>query len=133
MVRNEEELKEYLKFTKVAYIQEYLPHSRDLRVVLINFQPLIAYWRIRSEGDFRTNLSQGGTISFEQVPGVGVQVARDSALKCKFNDVGIDLINSQNRWYVIEANMKYGRKGLRMKGLDLKQIMRGKLLTGELF
>ena len=33
---------------------------------------------------------------------------------------------------IIEANMKYGRKGLRMKGLDLKEILRTKLLAGEL-
>ncbi|MBW1869244.1 MAG: RimK family alpha-L-glutamate ligase, partial [Deltaproteobacteria bacterium] len=55
------------------------------------------------------------------------------ARKCKLNDVGIDLINFQDRWYVIEANMKYGRQGLKMKGLDLKEILRKKLLSGELF
>jgi len=33
---------------------------------------------------------------------------------------------------VIEANMEYGRKGLRMKGMNLKQILREKLLAGEL-
>jgi ribosomal protein S6--L-glutamate ligase len=47
--------------------------------------------------------------------------------------VGLDLINSQGTWYVIEANMKYGRKGLKMIGLDLKEIMRQKLLSGEIF
>jgi hypothetical protein len=45
----------------------------------------------------------------------------------------MDLINSRGTWYVIEANMKYGRKGLMMKGLDLKEIMRQKLLSGEIF
>jgi hypothetical protein len=33
---------------------------------------------------------------------------------------------------VIEANMEYGREGLRMKGMNLKQILREKLLSGEL-
>jgi len=28
--------------------------------------------------------------------------------------------------------MKYGRKGLKMRGLNLKEIIRGKLLSGEL-
>jgi len=62
-----------------------------------------------------------------------VKTAQDTSRECKLNDVGIDLINFQSRWYVIEANMKYGRKGLTMKGLDLKEILRGKLLAGELF
>jgi ribosomal protein S6--L-glutamate ligase len=53
-------------------------------------------------------------------------------LKCRFDDVGMDLIRHKNNWYVIEANMKYGRKGLKMKGLDSKQLIREKLLSGDL-
>lgn len=132
-IHNSEELKNYLGLTRIAYIQEYLPHDRDLRVVLIKYHPVLAYWRIRSPDNFRTNLSQGGKISFDDIPIEGVRLAQNSARKCKFDDVGMDLINSRGTWYVIEANMKYGRKGLMMKGLDLKEIMRQKLLSGEIF
>jgi ribosomal protein S6--L-glutamate ligase len=132
-IRNPEELQSYLRLTQVAYIQEYLPHERDLRVILINYQPTLAYWRVRGPNDFRTNLSQGGRVSFEDLPPEGIRTAQESAKKCRFNDVGLDLIQSSGRWYVIEANMKYGRKALKMKGLDLKEIMRRKLLSGELF
>ena len=132
-IHNSEELKSYLRLTSIAYIQEYLPHDRDLRVVLIKYHPVLAYWRIRSPDNFRTNLSQGGKISFDDIPIEGVRLAQNSARKCKFDDVGLDLINSRGTWSVIEANMKYGRKGLKMKGLDLKEIMRQKLLSGEIF
>ena len=132
-IENADELAAYLKLTKVAYIQEYLSHDRDLRVVLINYEPLLAYWRIGTPGNFRTNLSQGGRLNFDNIPPEGVRLARESAKNCKFNDVGMDLINCRGKWYVIEANMKYGRKGLKMKGLDLKEIMRQKLLSGKLF
>ena len=132
-IHNSEELKNYLDLTRIAYIQEYLPHDRDLRVVLIKYHPVLAYWRIRSPDNFRTNLSQGGKISFDDIPIEGVRLAQNSARKCKFDDVGMDLINSRGIWYVIEANMKYGRKGLMIKGLDLKEIMRQKLLSGEIF
>ena len=132
MIHNPEELEEYLRLTNIAYIQEYLPHARDLRVVLINYEPVLAYWRISPADDFRTNLSCGGKISFEGIPAEGVKIAEESAKKCKFDDVGIDLIRYQGTWHVIEANMKYGRKGLMMKGLDLIKIMRKKLLAGEL-
>ena len=132
-IHNSEELKSYLGLTRIAYIQEYLPHDRDLRVVLIKYHPVLAYWRIRSPDNFRTNLSQGGKISFDDIPIEGVRLAQNSARKCKFDDVGLDLINSRGTWSVIEANMKYGRKGLKMKGLDLKKIMRQKLLSGEIF
>ena len=132
-IHNSGELKSYLGLTRIAYIQEYLPHDRDLRVVLTKYHPVLAYWRIRSPDNFRTNLSQGGKISFDDIPMEGVRLAQNSARKCKFDDVGLDLINNRGTWYVIEANMKYGRKGLMMKGLDLKKIMRQKLLSGEIF
>lgn len=132
-ITRSEELGRYLALTKVAYIQEYLPHDRDLRVVLINYEPVLAYWRIRCGQEFRTNLFQGGLISFDHIPAEGVRLAQKAARACRFNDVGMDLIFCEGVWYVIEANMKYGRKGLRMKGMDLKEIMRQKLLSGELF
>lgn len=132
LIRNEDDLEKYLDLAKIAYIQEYLPHEKDLRVILVNYDPVLAYWRVRKTGNFRTNLFQGGKISFENVPLEGIAVARDAALKCRFDDVGMDLIRQNNKWYVIEANMKYGRKGLSMKGLDIKQLIRKKLLSGEL-
>lgn len=132
MINNREELEHYLSLTKVAYIQECLPHQRDLRVVLINYEPIAMYWREKAEGEFRTNLCQGGTINFQGVPAEGVKQAGTAARKCRFDDVGIDLIEIRGTWYIIEANMKYGRRGLKTKGLDLKQIMRQKLLSGEL-
>ena len=133
MIGDGEQLAAYLALTKIAYIQEYIHHDRDLRVVLINDQLVIAYWRIRAPDNFRTNLSQGGKMSFDDIPESGIKTARAAARKCKFNDVGIDLICHEGRWLVIEANMKYGRKGLKMKGLDLKKILRAKLMSGELF
>ncbi len=132
LIHNKEALEEYLSLTNIAYIQEFLHHDRDLRVVLINYQPVLAYWRISGPGDFRTNLSRGGEISFDHIPPEGVTMAQETAKKCRFNDVGLDLVRSQGKWYVIEANMKYGRKGLKMKGLDLKEILRKKLLSGEI-
>jgi ribosomal protein S6--L-glutamate ligase len=132
-IQNEDDLERYFNLTSIAYIQEYLPHDRDLRVVLIKYQPVLAYWRIKSPKDFRTNISQGGAFNFENIPLEGIKIAQDAARNCKFDDVGMDLINSRGHWFVIEANMKYGRKGLKMKGFDLKKIMRKKLLSGELF
>ncbi len=131
-INNPEELQEYLKLTKIAYVQEYLDHERDLRLVLINYQPVIAYWRVKGPDNFRANVFQGGRIDFRRIPPEGIRVAQECAKKCKFDDVGMDLIRSGGKWYVIEANMKYGRKGLKIKGLDLKEILRQKLLSGDI-
>lgn len=125
-------LEDYLALSKIAYIQEYLPHKRDLRVVLINYEPVLAYWRESPSHDFRTNVFQGGSIQFDGIPYKGIETGRRAAESCKFDDVGMDLIYFQGTWYVIEANMKYGRKGLKMKNMDLKHLLREKLVSGEL-
>jgi len=46
--------------------------------------------------------------------------------------MGLDFIQDKGKWYLIEANMKYGREGLKMRGLNLKEIIRKKMLSGEL-
>jgi ribosomal protein S6--L-glutamate ligase len=131
-IENQEQLKEYLHLTPVAYIQEYLPHDRDLRVILVNYEPVLSYWRHRAPSNFKTNLRQGGSPSFLEIPDEALSLAAETAFRCRFNDVGLDLIQCRGMWYVIEANMEYGREGLRMKGMNLKQILRDKLLSGEL-
>ena len=72
------------------------------------------------------------SINFDNIPEKALDLARKYSRKCRFNDVGLDFIKSDGRWYLIEANMKYGRKGLKMKGMNLKEIIREKLLSGEL-
>lgn len=133
MISDPKQLEEYLKLTKFAYIQEYIPHEKDLRVILINYEPVLAYWRRLQKGDFRTNLYQGGVIDFEDIPEDGLKLAMEFARKCNFNDVGLDLMESEGKWYLIEANMQYGRDGLKKKNMVLKEVIREKLLAGTLY
>jgi ribosomal protein S6--L-glutamate ligase len=127
-----EDLDEYLKITKIAYIQEYMPHEKDMRIILINYKPILAYWRKRSPKNFKTNIFQGGTITFDGIPNESLDLASEFSRKCHFNDVGLDMMRVNGKWYIIEANMKYGRKGLKMKRMNLKEIIRDMLLKGEL-
>ncbi|MFC1844872.1 RimK family alpha-L-glutamate ligase [Thermodesulfobacteriota bacterium] len=132
-ITDSDQLRKYLEKTKFAYIQEYLPHEKDLRVILINYYPVLAYWRKLSPGDFRTNLFQGGKIDFDNISQDALQLAQEFARKCNFNDVGLDLLQSNGKWYLIEANMQYGRDGLKKKNMVLKEVIREKLLAGTLF
>jgi ribosomal protein S6--L-glutamate ligase len=127
------ELQEYLQKTKIAYIQEYIPHKKDLRVILINYEPVLAYWRKRTSEDFRTNLHQGGEIDFNDIPYDIMPMVQEFARRCKFNDVGLDLLKYDGTWYLIEANMLYGREGFAKKNMILKEVIRKKLIDGTLF
>jgi ribosomal protein S6--L-glutamate ligase len=123
LIQNENDLRNYLELTSPAYIQEYLPIDRDIRVVVIGRRIVHAYWRIARSGEFRSNVSVGGRISLEAVP----EAARDLALKvarcCCWDDVGMDICEHRGCFYVLEANMKYGKQGFREAGLDYDQLM----------
>ena len=131
-ITNTEELEQYLQLTHVAYIQEYLPHDRDLRVIHCfnrRLAPRTAYWRESPPGNFKTNIFQGGIIQFENIPQEVIGMAQEMARKCRFDDVGLDFIQDHGTWYLIEANMKYGRRALKNKGMDLKAIIRDRVLS----
>lgn len=123
LIQNENDLRNYLELTSPAYIQEYLPIDRDIRVVVIGRRIVHAYWRIARSGEFRSNVSVGGRISLEAIP----EAARDLALKvarcCCWDDVGMDICEQGGCFYVLEANMKYGKQGFREAGLDYDQLM----------
>ena len=97
------------------------------------YEPVLAYWRILPKGDFRTNLFQGGVIDFDNIPRDAMELAQEFARKCNFNDVGLDLLENNGTWYLIEANMQYGREGFKKKNMVLKHVIRQKLVAGTLF
>ncbi|MBU2551746.1 MAG: RimK family alpha-L-glutamate ligase [Proteobacteria bacterium] len=118
LIRDENDWREYLKLTRTALVQEYLALERDLRVVIVAGRLLAAYWRVRPPGDFRTNLRRGGGLESDGVSEEGVAFALDTAHRARFDDVGLDVVFHEGRWLVIEANMHYGRAGLKALGLS---------------
>ncbi len=116
----------------VAYIQEYLPIDRDIRVVVIGRRVIHAYWRIAAPGEFRSNVSAGGTIRLDEVPEEAADLARTAARACGWDDVGVDICCHGGCYYVLEANMKYGREGFRAAGLDYTAIMERMIDDGEI-
>ena len=68
LITGQSDLDAYTHDRHVAYIQQYLPIDRDMRVVVIGGQVVHAYWRIAREGEFRTNVALGGRISLDPVP-----------------------------------------------------------------
>jgi ribosomal protein S6--L-glutamate ligase len=125
LIHNQEELALYLERTSVAYIQEYVPLEKDLRVILINHEVILSYWKVAPPGEFRNNLAQGASIEFSGVPEEALRFAREVTRKCNFDDVGLDLCHTPDKgWMVLEANMSYGLQGLSEKGLNIRKILR---------
>lgn len=132
LIKSRKELERYCAATHVAYIQEYLPIDRDIRIVVIGENVAHAYWRIAKEGEFRSNVAAGATVSLDSVPEQAVSLALHTARSCGWNDVGIDIVQHNGRFFVLEANMKYGKEGFRQAGIDYQLLMQTKIENGEI-
>ncbi len=132
LIRNADDLTAYLKDHGPAYIQEYLPVDRDMRIIIIGNKIRLAFWRIAASDNFKTNLSQGGIVCFDVLPREALDLALMTALKCGWNDVGIDIMMHNGLPYVLEGNMKYGTRGFHTAGIDYKKMLAALILKGEL-
>jgi len=132
LIENQKALNAYLNLTAVAYIQEYLPTGRDIRIVIVGKKVVHAYWRIAADGDFRSNVAVGGTVCLKRVPEEALELALFTATACRWNDVGIDLLPTDRGYMVLEGNMKYGKEGFRKAGIDFHRLMETLIENGEI-
>ncbi|MBI4798066.1 MAG: ATP-grasp domain-containing protein [Desulfarculus sp.] len=132
LIKGPEDLAAYLERHQPAYIQEYLPIKGDVRVVVIGFEPVCAYWRLPMPGDFRSNVARGARVEFDGVPRAAVELAVETARLANLDEVGLDVAMLEGRPYLLEFNVKYGHQGPRQAGLDVAELVARKILAGEL-
>ncbi len=87
-------------FDKVKYVPMYiqdaikLKDSGDLRVMLIGHKPVCAFWRYSGAGEWITNTSQGGSMSYDNVPMNALELAVKASKAAKAEywacDIAID-------------------------------------------
>ena len=131
LIRSLEELQRYLEISSLAYIQERLPIDRDLRIVLVGAKVVHAYWRIAPPGEYRSNVSLGGRISFDNIKNGPLRFAEQVARLCKFDEVGLDICICQGNYLVLEANMVYGLKGFEKAGLNVYELLTERVSQGD--
>ena len=85
-----------------AIVQEYLPnHGRDLRVVVAGGRVVGAAERVAALGEWRTNVSLGGTLRPAPVPDDAGELARAAAAVIDADFVGVDLFAVDGRGFVV--------------------------------
>jgi ribosomal protein S6--L-glutamate ligase len=132
LIRTKEGLDRYCQIQGPAYIQEYLPIDRDMRIVVVGGRVVHAYWRVAAAGEFRNNLWLGGRIELAAVPRQALQFALHIAKVCRWDDVGLDICEHKGDFYVLEGNMKYGRQGFKEAGIDYIRLMLNLIRDGEI-
>lgn len=111
---------------KTLLVQEYLGDrpGEDLRVLVIGGKVVGAMKRSAPEGDFRANITNGGTgEGFEVTPEIDY-IARETARTLGLTIAGIDLLFDARGFRVCEANSNPGFSGFeKYCGIDVADLI----------
>lgn len=108
-VNNYKEAKALMAEKKYSplYSQDAIPlkDNGDIRVMLIGHKPVCAFWRYSGVGEWITNTSQGGSMSYANVPMNALELAVKASKAAKAEywacDVAID--KNTNEAYILEC------------------------------
>jgi len=98
---------------KTMIVQEYMnaKPGEDLRVFVVGGKVIGAMRRTAPEGDFRANITGGGTGSNYEITPEIEYLARETARVLGLNIAGVDLLFDTNGFVVCEANSNPGFNG----------------------
>jgi RimK family alpha-L-glutamate ligase len=112
--------------SKTLLLQEYMGSNpgEDIRVLVIGGKVIGAMKRIGPKGDFRANISNGGTgEKFNITPEIDF-IARETARILNLHIAGIDLLFDNDKFVVCEANSAPGFKGFeKYCGVDIAKVI----------
>ena len=120
------EFVESLGNKKTLLVQEYLGDApgEDLRVLIIGGKVVGAMKRTAPEGDFRANITNGGTGSSYEVTDEIDFITRETAQSLGLTIAGIDLLFDKRGFRVCEANSNPGFSGFeKYCGLDVADLI----------
>ena len=106
----------------IFYVQRTVDHGgRDVRAFVVGERVVGAIERIAPAGDWRTNVSRGGSVRPFDLPPEWAQLALRAATAVGADYAGVDLLPSRDgRVYVLEVNGIPGWKGLQQAtGVDV--------------
>jgi len=101
-----------------AFLQDFIERDatrhRDLRVYTVGEQVIGAMHRFAPEGEWRTNVALGGDVEdmTDEMPEQAKETALYAAEVIGLDYAGVDLIEGEDGWYVLEVNPTAGFKGL---------------------
>jgi RimK family alpha-L-glutamate ligase len=101
-----------------AFLQDLIDRDdtrhRDLRVYVVGDEIIGAMYRYAPEGDWRTNVALGGDVqdATGDMPEEAAETALYAAEVMGLDYAGVDLIEGDDGWFVLEVNPTAGFKGL---------------------
>lgn len=86
-------------------VQRYLPSKQDYRIIVIGNRVVGSMKRVAAEGEFRANVSLGGTVESVKVSKELRQLALRAAKVFNAEFAGVDVMKYKGRYYLLEVNI----------------------------
>ncbi|MGB9965518.1 RimK/LysX family protein [Halobacterium hubeiense] len=102
---------------RFAFLQELVERDsdrhRDLRVYVVDGDIIATMRRYAPDNDWRTNVALGGSVEgVDDVPEEAAEMALSVADTVGLDYAGVDLVEGEDGWYLLEVNPTAGFKGL---------------------
>ena len=100
-----------------AFLQQYVEgegRPRDTRVYIVDGTHIGSMYRYAPDGEWRTNVSLGGAVedATDDIPQRALDIARRAVDVIGLDYAGVDLIDADGEWQVLEINPTAGFRGL---------------------
>ncbi|ELY52849.1 ATP-grasp domain-containing protein [Natronococcus jeotgali] len=103
---------------RYAFLQELVDledaRHRDVRVYVVDGEIIGAMYRYAPDNDWRTNVALGGSVedATDDLPETAREMARRASDAVGLDYAGVDLVEGEEGWFVLEVNPTAGFKGL---------------------
>jgi len=102
---------------RYAFLQDLIERDSDvhadLRIYVVNGEVVAAMRRYAPENDWRTNVALGGAVEgIDDLPEEVHDIAAESAEVVGLDYAGVDVVEGDDGWFVLEVNPTAGFKGL---------------------
>jgi RimK family alpha-L-glutamate ligase len=102
---------------RYAFLQQLIERDsdrhQDIRVYVVDGEIVGTMRRYAPENDWRTNVALGGSVErVDDLPDAAAAMAREAADIVGLDYAGVDLVEGDDGWYLLEVNPTAGFKGL---------------------
>ena len=103
---------------RYAFLQSLIERDdqahRDIRVYVVGDDVVGAMYRYAPDNDWRTNVALGGNVedATDDLPQAVVDIATEASDVVGLDYAGVDIVEGNDGWFVLEVNPTAGFKGL---------------------